>query len=64
MEIVVTFMAILELIRLKEIMCIQRRMFDDIIILRNKVNELPVNGNIATNHTSEPDRQVPLEPPA
>lgn len=64
MEIVVTFMAILELIRLKEIMCIQRRMFDDIIIQRNKVNELPVNGNIATNHTSEPDRQAPLEPPA
>jgi segregation and condensation protein A len=64
MEIVVTFMAVLELIRLKEIMCIQRRMFDEIIIQRNRINELPVNGNSATNHANEPETQAPLEPPA
>ena len=64
MEIVVTFMAVLELIRLKEIMCVQKRMFDEIIIQRNRLNELPVNGNGATNHVSGPNTQAPLEPPA
>ncbi len=38
MEIVVTFMAILELIRIKEIVVMQKRMFDEIEILRNKDN--------------------------
>ena len=57
-------MAVLELIRLKEIMCVQKRMFDEIIIQRNRLNELPVNGNSATNHASEPENQAPLEPPA
>jgi segregation and condensation protein A len=41
-EMVVTFMAILELIRLKEIMAIQRRQFEDIEIMRNIVHEIPV----------------------
>lgn len=41
MEMVVTFMAILELVRLKEIICVQRRMFEDIVIQRNKLKETP-----------------------
>lgn len=64
MEVVVTFMAILELVRLKEIVCVQRRLFDEILIQRNKVKELPVNGN-GVNHTDGvSDAQAPAEPPA
>lgn len=41
LEIIVTFMAILELIRLKEIIFVQKRMFDEIIVLRNRSNLVP-----------------------
>ncbi len=37
-EIIVIFMAILELIRLKEISAVQKRLFEDIEIIRNKEN--------------------------
>ncbi len=37
-EIIVTFLAILELIRLREIIALQKRLFDDIEIVRNKEN--------------------------
>ena len=40
-EMIVTFIAILELIRLKEIVAVQRRMFEDIMVMRNAVNETP-----------------------
>ena len=43
MEMIVTFLAILELIRLKEIKAVQKRTFDDIEILRNTDNMVPVN---------------------
>lgn len=42
-EMVVTFVAILELIRLKEIMAVQRRAFEDIEIVRNAEHEHPEN---------------------
>ncbi len=38
-EIVCTFVAMLELIRLREIVAVQRRQFDDIEIMRNHANE-------------------------
>ncbi|MFH1458489.1 MAG: segregation/condensation protein A [Candidatus Omnitrophota bacterium] len=41
LEIIVIFLAILELIRMKEIVCRQRELFQDIEILRNKENILP-----------------------
>jgi len=41
-EIIVTFLAVLELIRLKEIRIIQKRIFSDIEILRNKDNMVPL----------------------
>jgi len=41
-EAIVTFLAILELIRLKEIKAVQKRVFGEIEILRNKDNMLPV----------------------
>lgn len=40
-EIIVTFLAILELIRLKEIIALQKGMFEEIEIGRNKENILP-----------------------
>jgi segregation and condensation protein A len=43
-EMVVTFLAVLELIRLKEIKAVQRRTFEDIEIMRNTENMLPVEG--------------------
>src|SRR3989338_7859024 len=40
-EVIVTFMSILELIRLREILVRQKRLFDDIEILRNRNNFIP-----------------------
>lgn len=40
-EMIVSFMAVLELIRLKEIIVAQKRLFSDIEVLRNRVNVLP-----------------------
>jgi len=48
MEMVVTFLAILELIRLKEIKIMQKQMFDDIEIFRNGEGSIP---------TGQPDDQ-------
>ncbi len=42
LEMIVTFMAVLELIRLKEVLVAQRKTFDDIEVLRNKARETPV----------------------
>ncbi len=41
MEVVVSFMAILELMRLKEIKVVQKRLFADIEIMHNKDNVIP-----------------------
>ncbi len=44
-EAIVTFLALLELIRLKEVKIVQKRIFDDIEILRNKENVKPIPDN-------------------
>lgn len=44
-EAICTFVAVLELIRQKEIVVVQRRQFDDIEILRNTPHEAPVDSN-------------------
>lgn len=41
MDIIVTFLAVLELIRVKEIIARQSQLFEDIEILRNKENIIP-----------------------
>jgi len=41
MEVIVVFLAILELIRLKEIVAIQRELFSEIEVTRNKNNIIP-----------------------
>ncbi|MBM3249360.1 MAG: hypothetical protein FJZ09_00730 [Candidatus Omnitrophica bacterium] len=41
LEVIVTFLAILELIRMKEIVCFQKELFQDIEIMRNKNNITP-----------------------
>lgn len=38
-EVICTFIAVLELIRLREILAVQRRQFEDIDIMRNHANE-------------------------
>lgn len=45
MEAIVTFQAVLELIRLKEILIVQKRLFSDIEILKNKDNIVPLEDN-------------------
>jgi segregation and condensation protein A len=47
-EIIVTFIAILELIRLREIVIVQKRVFGEIEILRNKENVLPPDSDAIT----------------
>lgn len=44
-EIVVTFLAVLELIRLKEIKILQKQVFGDIEIFRNRDNIVPADSN-------------------
>jgi len=41
LEVIVTFLAILELVRMKEIVAVQNGLFDDIEIVRNKENIIP-----------------------
>lgn len=41
LEVIVTFLAVLEMIRMKEIVCRQSVLFEDIEILRNKNNIIP-----------------------
>jgi len=43
LEIIVTFMAILELIRLREIIAVQTRVFGEIEVMRNKENIIPAD---------------------
>lgn len=43
-ELVCTFVAVLELTRLKEIIIVQHHQFDEIVIVRNTANESPANG--------------------
>ncbi len=45
-EVVCTFVAILELTRLKEIIIVQHRQFEDIEIVRNTANETPANPEV------------------
>jgi len=42
-EVVCTFVAVLELTRLKEIIIVQHRQFDDIELVRNTANETPAS---------------------
>lgn len=42
-EVICTFVAVLELTRLKEIIVLQHRQFDDIEIVRNTANETPAS---------------------
>ncbi|MFA5059839.1 MAG: segregation/condensation protein A [Candidatus Omnitrophota bacterium] len=50
LEIIVTFIAVLELIRLKEILVLQKRVFGDIEVVRNRVN-------IAANSEQDPSEE-------
>ena len=58
-EVVVTFMAILELIRLKEILVVQSRLFGDIEVVRNKDNIAPKE----SSETAQEPTQEATQPP-
>jgi len=62
-EIIVTFMAILELIRLREVVAMQKGIFGDIEVLRNRENLAPTSDQ--NNQTSEriPESESELETP-
>ena len=67
-EAIVTFLAILELIRLKEIKAVQKELFGDIEVLRNKENLTPVavepvteNDAIEASEKSEEEQQEVVE---
>jgi segregation and condensation protein A len=47
LEIIVTFLAVLELIRLKEILCRQKEAFSEIEVVRNQNNIIPSGPNEA-----------------
>lgn len=55
MEVIVTFMAVLELCRMKELVIVQKRVFSDIELLRNTdqirvvANPVPVPGDTSAN---------------
>ena len=55
MEVIVTFMAVLELIRLKEIKVMQKRIFSDIEVVRNKDNVLPAQSDAAEQDEESQD---------
>ncbi|RJO64717.1 MAG: chromosome segregation protein ScpA [Candidatus Omnitrophota bacterium] len=50
LEIIVTFLAILELIRLKEIVVVQREVFGEIEIARNEANIIPYDKRSQTEY--------------
>ena len=53
MEIIVTFMSILELIRLREIIVMQKRVFGDIEVIRNRNNVIPDTKESDNDNSSE-----------
>ncbi len=60
-EAIVTFMAILELIRLREIVVVQRQAFGDIEVIRNKENILPKTIHRQEEGESSPGSELPQE---
>lgn len=48
-EVIVTFLAVLELIRLKEIKIIQKKIFGEIEVMRNTDNMIPTDGTEESN---------------
>jgi segregation and condensation protein A len=67
LEVVATFMAVLELIRLREIKVVQRYQFGDIEVVRNKDNVVPVATPSAEDPSSEETKDPlsadPMPPP-
>ncbi|MBU4345982.1 MAG: segregation/condensation protein A [Candidatus Omnitrophica bacterium] len=59
MEIIVTFLAILELIKLKEIIIRQKELFGEVEIIRNKENIIPYGRRGKTEITEEQSRKTP-----
>ena len=63
-EIIATFLAILELIRLKEVKIVQKQLFGEIEILRNKDNIVPVEDDSASDENTSDEGSLEEQPPA
>jgi segregation and condensation protein A len=61
LEVIVTFMAVLELIRLKEIVAMQKRMFEEIVVMRNKENLMANDGSGEKFSTKDFDGEEAIE---
>lgn len=61
MEIIVTFIAVLELTRLKEVSIVQNRLFDEIEVVRNDTN---INEGVESSESSAEPSESSIEPPA
>ncbi|MGE5279767.1 MAG: segregation and condensation protein A [Deltaproteobacteria bacterium] len=61
LEIVVTFLAVLELIRLKEILVVQKGVFGDIEVFRNKDKMTPKEGEVAPLSSAAASAPAPQE---
>ena len=62
MEVIVTFMAILELIRLREIKVMQKRLFSDIEVFRNQEKETPAGPGTESSAAADPSQTPEPEP--
>ncbi|MFT5388248.1 MAG: segregation and condensation protein A [Candidatus Omnitrophota bacterium] len=60
-EAVVTFLAILELIRLKEIRIVQKKVFSDIEVIRTKDNIIPIEEGVSIHTSHDLSAQDTLE---
>ncbi|MBI5149300.1 MAG: segregation/condensation protein A [Candidatus Omnitrophica bacterium] len=58
-EIIVTFLAVLELIRLKELVAVQKGVFGEIEIMRNQQNIVPIGENETDDGRTQTD---PVQP--
>ena len=55
LEIIVTFLAVLELIRLKELVAVQKGLFGEIEIMRNQQNIVPIGENETDDGRTQKD---------
>lgn len=58
-EVIVTFMSILELIRLREILVMQKRVFGDIEVMRNRNNVIPAKDEDAKDQEPQEPQNAP-----
>ncbi len=59
LEVITTFLAVLELIRLKEVIVVQKALFDEIEVMRNRENIVPRSAAAPTFSVPESGQDLP-----